>query len=243
VGTYIDIGVIAIFAIALIVGLIKGFNKQITKLLGTFGALLVGLVGAYFLANLVAQLNMFSGVVNTFSGIFSGMAGASTEVTSAEELKTALESGPLLIFSFMVETVWAAMQALNFTTAAMYCGYLMLWIICYIVLFIVLYIIVKLLFKGLRKLFEAINRMVVFKILDKLLGAVWAVAMLYAFLVVIGLTGTEIIITKWVSGSAENLYGFLQSSKVLTFIHNTNYLGKMIAGQFQIELPQLVFAG
>src|SRR5699024_5986723 len=95
--------------------------------------------------------------------------------------------------------------------------------------------------RGFRALIRKIAEVPFFRVLDRLFGIIWSVAMTYLVIVVLLLTGTEIVIAKWFADFQPTFYQYVEQSVLLSNAHSTNVLGAMIAQFFDVVLPTLPF--
>ena len=238
-GTIADLVLVAIAVIALFTGGAKGLIKQLS---GAFCVLL-----ALVLATMLTSLIMTP--VKT-TGVFQNFVGTATnwftnemfkaEVTSAEELATILQNGGAWkILSGMAATIYASMEALGCTTLGQLCGNYVASLIVEIVLWIVLFVIVNAVLKFIAKQLQKVAQLPVFKPLDRILGAVWAVGITYVVLIGIVLTLAEIVVMKFAPDSTDAMLEFLKSSKLLSAANDTNVIGSLFADLLNVTLPVL----
>lgn len=239
IGTIIDIALVVVAAIALIVGISKGFVRQLTGLLTG----LVAFVGAIVLTSLIMkglqETQLYLSFTQATTGWFQKECYTSP-VTTVDELTLALSgSGALRILSVMAPSLFEEMQTLGCTTLGELLGRYVANIIADFVIWLILYIALKFLFKGIKILLEKITHLPVIKTLDRIFGALWSVAICYIIVIGFVLSALEIVMIKFFAESDfwVTIQSYIQSSKILTFANDTNILGSLIADMLQVELP------
>ena len=243
-GTFIDIGLVAIVFIAFVVGIAKGFVKQLTGLLSG----LVALAGSIALTALIIRslqgTEFFLSFAATASGWFTQEC-FTTPVVAAEELSALLDgAGALRILSFMSQSLFEDMQALGCSTLGEVLGFHVASLIADFVIWLVLYLALKFIFKGIKALLMKIVHLPVIKTLDKIFGSIWSVAITYVIVIGLVLTAVEIVMLKFLPDAEiwTTIQDCICQSKLLTLAHNTNIIGSVIAETFQVQLPTLVAA-
>ena len=93
--------------------------------------------------------------------------------------------------------------------------------------------------KFIAKQLQKIAQLPVFKPLDRILGAVWAVGITYVVLIGIVLTLAEIVVMKFAPDSTDAMLEFLKSSKLLSAANDTNVIGSLFADLLNVTLPVL----
>lgn len=244
IGTYIDIAIVAIFCIAFIVGVAKGFLKQLSGFLCGFIAFVGAVALTVVIMQPLSQTEFFLDFATTASGWFQGEY-FSEEIHSLEDLNTVLSTaGGWRILAFMSETIFTDMAELGITTLGGFLGSVAASLIAGFVIWLVLYIALKFLFKGIKALLLKISHLPVIKSIDKIFGALWSVVATYIILIVFCLTSAEVVVLKFLTTEEdasiwETITTYIQSSQILTFLHNSNVIGSIIAEYFQITLPTL----
>lgn len=161
----IDVVVLALLLIFLIVGIVKGFSRQILSLLGPLTALLVAVftcskVGA-FLSEKIPKLNELAiSWANKIPGI------ATIGSLTPETVKTALEQSdiPVLFHSIIIKLVESGKTDIIPVIAN--------WIIIAIS-FVIIFFLALIVFSIVKKIFMAITRISILGYVDKLLGIVF----------------------------------------------------------------------
>ena len=238
-GTIIDLAIVGIFLIAIIVGLVKGFNKLFMGFLSEIGGLVVAGFLCVIVASKLIALPQIAQLSSTFAGWFSKMEIANLEITSLEQLTTLLSAGALSFLSGQAETIWAKMQELSVTTLGGYLGHVLLKIFASVLCFIVILIVVRLVLKGICALFQKLNKHTFFKVFNMIFGAVWAIAVTYLVVVGILLTGAELVVAKFFESNIPAIQAIVADSAVLKLLHDTNVLGSLISQLLSIPLPDL----
>ena len=235
---YVDVGISAIFLIAIIAGIIRGFAKQFTK--GFCG--FVSLIGSAGLTVLIIpalhQAGVLNGFASTAAGWFSGETFI-TEVNSVEQLNEVLSTGFLKILSSLSPRFWATMEANGMTTLGSYFGDLCARLIVGVVVWIVLLLLLKLIFWGIGKLLQKLSKLPVLRTLDRIFGALWSLAITYIIVVCLLVSAVEIVIIKWVPSMQPMLEDIINNSTVFQLFHDTNILGSYIARLLNVDLATL----
>lgn len=245
----IDFVVLAIFLVALIVGAIKGFSRQfsvgVCVLLGFAGAT----IATWLLSDIVMNIPFVHSLHTTFAGWFNAEQLNTVVDTSlgtqdgATAVSTLLQETSFRFVSFFSEAIYSTMCSSEVNTIAAVFGLVIVEIIADILMWIVFFLIVYYVFRALRKLLLRITEIGVFRVVDRLVGMVVAVAITYCILVVIVLTGAEVVLAKWQPDLQQSFYNIVEQSPVLTFLHSTNVLGGMLAKSMGVTLPSLPFGG
>ncbi len=238
-GTITDLVLVAILLIALIVGAIRGFMRQLTGLISGIFSIVLAVIFASLLLNAIRGTSMFSNFCATTSGWFNGSM-FTTEVYSQEELASVMsDSGGWSVLSALAPTFFTEMAAFNYMTFGQLLGYYVATAIGYVVLWLVTFILLKIIIKAIGKLLQKVASLPILKTIDRILGAILSIGLVYLALITILLTGIEVFVYKFINGSWDSLCSFIQQSKILTFANNTNYLGMILAQHVQVVLPTL----
>lgn len=236
-GLAIDIGIGVVVLVAAVIGLIKGFHNQFTKGLCSFLALCIAIALTVLIAPLVRPLGFYVGWQNSAAGWFSAEY-FSAEVHSTEELTAVLEGTPLGILKNMSEQLYSDMQSMQLTTLGQFFGAAIINIIAAFVIWLILYLIIKFALYGVKRLLNKASEVPVLKTIDKIFGFIWAEAMTYLVVVVLILTIGEIVVIKFLPSNIETVRGVIESSHVLSFLHNFN-LGSVFAKLMGVDLSVL----
>ncbi len=241
IGTIIDIALVVIAAVSLIVGIAKGFVKQLTGLLTG----LVAFVGAIVLTSLLMRAlqptELYASFTTATTGWFTKEC-YTTPVATVDDLTLALSgSGALKILAFMAESMFAEMQTLGCTTLGELLGHYVADLIADFVLWLVLYIALKFMFKGIKALLLKITHLPVIKTIDRIFGALWSVTICYIVVIGLVLSALEIVMIKFFPETEfwATIQDYIKSSKILTFANDTNIIGSFIAEMLDITLPTL----
>lgn len=236
--TYVDIGIGAIFLIAIIVGIIRGFAKQFSSGICGF----IGLVGAIGLTLIIMPALHSAGTLNGFAssaaGWFSGEAFTAT-VASEEELIGVMSGGFLRILTSLSSRIWATMEASGMTTLGEYFGDMCARLITGIVIWIVLLIVIKFIFLGIKKLLEKLAKLPVLRTLDRIFGGLWSLLIAYVVVICFITTALEIVIIKWMPNLQATLADIVENSAVFQVLHDTNIIGSYIARLVGVDLVTL----
>lgn len=238
-GTIIDIVLVAVIVIALLVGLKKGMVKQLTGLLGG----LVALVGSVALVSIIMpplkEQEFYLSFVDLVTGWFKDDA-YSVAIGSAEELSTVLSGvGALKLLAGLSETLFETMQKMGCYTLGGLLGTIVADLIAEFVIWLILYIILKFIFKGIRALLLKVAHLPVIRTIDRIFGAIWSVAMAYIIIVGFLLTAVEVVILKFLPDTWVAFSDIAVQSRILSFAHESNVLGSLLANMLEVELIPL----
>ena len=246
-GTVIDIILGVILLIAIISGLVKGLSGQFTVILCALAATIFATVLTTMLSHPIMNIPVIASWQSIPTGWFTQEPlNTAVDLTmsaelGAQKIAELLGETPLSFMSFFSATIYSAMVSKSLATIAQFFGAFLLETFIDIVLWIVLYIAVYYLLRGFRALIRKIAEVPFFRVLDRLFGIIWSVAMTYLVIVVLLLTGTEIVIAKWFADFQPTFYQYVEQSVLLSNAHSTNVLGAMIAQFFDVVLPTLPF--
>lgn len=238
-GTIADLVLVAIMLIALVVGIIRGFMRQLTGLISGLFSIVLAVILASMLLNALKGTNLFTNFCTTTSGWFSKPI-YTTEIASQEELAETMKgAGGWSVLAGLAPTFYTEMAAQNLTSLGQLLGYYVANAIGYAVLWLLIFILLKIVIKVIGSLLQKVASLPILNTIDRILGAIWSVGLVYLVLITLLLTGIEVIVYKYINGSWEALCTFLKQSKLLTFANNTNYLGMLLAKYANVVLPIL----
>lgn len=239
---YVDIGIAAILALAIIIGIIRGFTKQFV---GGF-CWLIGIVGSIGLALIIVPALSRDGILNGFSAMASGWFNGDefvAPINSYDDLLTTLStSGFLGILKNenISQRIWATMSQSQMTTLGMYFGSMCSRIIVGFAVWLILLLIFKLIFWGVKKGLEKLAKLPVLRTLDRIFGAIWALIIAYVIIVVFAITAVEVIVVKWCPDETQELLrNTLSNSAIYQVLHDTNVIGAYLARLFNVDLTSL----
>ena len=243
-GIIVDASICAIFLIVLIVGLLKGFVKQLSRFL----RFIASLIGAILLTAIILQAIHNVGFFQSFEGITTGWFSGDAmiqEIHSSEELAQALSEHKVLkIIASQSEALYNDMltistEAVPCNTLGAFLGHHVANLIAGFVLWILLLFILRLIFKGLIGLMKDIIVMPAFRTLDRIFGVLWAVGLTYAILIGIVLGGVEAAILKFAPNVWGKIADYIQGTTVLRWLHDTNFIGELLAGLMNVSIPSI----
>lgn len=238
VATYVDIGIGAIFLIAIIVGIIRGFAKQFSS--GFCG--FIGLIGSIGLTLIIMpalqSAGTLSGFASSATGWFSGEA-FTTAVAGEEELIAVMSNGFLRILTSLSSRIWTAMETNGMSTLGEYFGDMCARLITGIVIWIVLLLAIKFIFLGIKKLLEKLSKLPVLRTLDRIFGGIWSLLIAYVVVISLITTALEIVIVKWLPNLQATLEEIVSNSTVFQVLHDTNIIGSYIARLLGVDLATL----
>jgi len=237
-GVIVDLVIVGIFLIAIIIGLVKGFNNLFMGFLSELGGLLVAGALCVVVANKLIAIPKIASLASVFAGWFKS-ANLTMEIESLEALTTLLSTGVLSVLSGKADAIWGKMQQYSVNTLAGYLGNVLLKVFASALCFIVILLVVRLLLNGLRALIQKLNKHTAFKVINMIFGVVWTVTATYLIVVVICLTGAELVVAKWFETSLPSLQAALADSALLKLLHNSNIIGQYISQALGIALPDL----
>ncbi len=176
----VDLVVLGVLLIALIVGLAKGFVRQIFILFGWIAALVVAIftctIVADFLSNSIPAIPEAIGasVDELLSSAGIPMEGTKEQIVDA----LSQTSIPAFLHSVLADVIVASTTELNLSQTIT--GWAMTAIS-----FIAVFIVSLILLAILKKIFRAITKRGVFGAIDRILGMIFSVAITLAVIVVI----------------------------------------------------------
>ncbi len=106
------------------------------------------------------------------------------------------------------------------------------------VFFLVVFLTIFYLVKLFAYLLRSLNKIGFFKLCDKTLGAIFSLVASYLVIFLL-LTVVEITLSFVLTAYMANAMDIVGSSSILTIVHNTNFLGELIASKLGIVLPLL----
>ncbi len=222
----IDIVVLLILLIAIIVGLVRGFAKQILVFLGFITALIV----AYFICQPVTDFikntfpqitEMVSGWIASIPGI--GEIGHLTPENAQEALNAS--SIPFFLHGLIINLVNTS-GGIDLTPIL--ADYAMLAIV-----FVLLVIVLLILFAIVKKLFLWISKAKFIKPLDKFLGcifsALFCALIILVVLIVMTVVASEFLNSLLIPTIAEGVTLESITNKVLTFVMEQPFVAELLA--------------
>lgn len=176
----IDILVFAVLAIALIVGYVKGFMKQILSIFGFFASLVLAVLFSDNLADFV--FNNMQSTTSSVRGVIESMVGSvlGGNLTSEEALLSALAQSK--IPAFLHETI--ANLVLNSNFDVQIVDVLTKWALT-VICFLIILIVANIVFFILKKFFKFITQIPLIKVVDKTLGMLFSAIKALAILLLI----------------------------------------------------------
>lgn len=237
----IDIGIGVILLIAAIVGIIRGFHKQFTKGVCNFVAFFAAIAITALVLPPIRGLGFYQNFQDSATGWFTADF-FTVKVTSAEELRAAIENSAVSILSGISEQLFNSMQIAQVDTLGRFFGNAIVNVIAAFILWLAFYLIVKFALFGLRALMTKAASLPVLKSIDKIFGFVWAEAITYLVVVTFILTLFEIIVVQFIGDFVEPVKNMIANSKLLNVAHNINVIGSAIAKIFGVDLTVLTAA-
>ena len=217
VGIVFDSVIIGVGVIALIVGLIRGFAKQ----LGKGFCSLVGVVGAFAVCFVLMDLiktapwDVYTSFVQITSGWFAEGTGAGKFVESLTSIA--------VVAKILNDTYGGNVSLMFGTIVADVIFDVVLWLASYLVIKYVLY--------GIASLLKLLAKVPVFKSIDRLFGGMWAVLVTYAIVVVVLYTAVVALGVKFGSdggafaGLLDGIKNGVSESAVFKYVHEYNIVG------------------
>ena len=176
----VDIVVFAVLAIALLIGYIRGFMKQILSILGFFVSIVLAFVFCDELADFA--FNNFPTITNGVRGMLESMLGSvlGDNLSSEEALLSALAESK--IPAFLHEIIANIVVNSDFTFHIV--DVLTKWALT-VISFITIVIVANIVFFILKKFFKFITQIPIVKVVDKTLGmALSALKALFILIIV-----------------------------------------------------------
>ena len=237
-GIIIDLALVVVFMVALIIGLVKGFNKLFMGFLAELGGLAIAGALCVVIANKLLSVPQIHAFADTI-GTWFKKPNLNVEIGSLEELTTLLSTGVLRLLAGRSELLWSKMQLHSTNTLAGLYGHFILKAFTILICFIVVLILVRLVVNLICSLLQKLNKFTAWKIVNMLLGAVWTTVVAYILVVGVLLTGAELAISHWMADSIPVIQSALAESIILKILHNTNIIGQFISQSLAIPLPNL----
>ena len=176
----VDIVVFAVLAIALIIGFVKGFMKQILSILGFFASLVLAFVFCDDLADFA--FNNFPTITNGVRGMIESMLGTilGDNLSSKEALLSALSESK--IPAFLHEIIANIVISSDFSLQIV--DVLTKWALT-VICFIAIIIVANIVFLLLKKFFKFITQIPLVKTVDKTLGMAFSALKALLLLIII----------------------------------------------------------
>ncbi|MEG1705912.1 MAG: CvpA family protein [Clostridia bacterium] len=222
----LDYVLIGLAVVAVIIGIVRGLGKQITGLFGSFGALAAALILPPILWNLVKSTPLVEQFIGTASGWFVE-PWMTTSFTSAEELKAILASNAGLLSS-LSDMMFGLASGIGATTLAPVLGYYVSTAIFFVATCLVIYLIVYFVFRGITKLIAIITKNTFMKIVDKFLGIIWSVGILYIVVSVLFM-GVGLIPDNILPEVVSPTLTYISQSKFGNILYNANFIGQEVS--------------
>lgn len=235
-GIFIDIGVCAIFLLALVIGAVRGLCRQFSRPLVGIISIAGAIALVVVLYPLFANSSPMLGFIVSAAGWFKKPM-YSVVVANAEELTQAMQGSYLSVLSGVSDKMFARMQTMLEPTGLEYTignffGKIIVNIIVEFAMWLVFYLAIKYLLLGIKYLLKKVTSVVVFKSIDKIFGIIWSVSLTYVIVIGVVLSLVEMIVNQFVGGLAPSLQSWISGTTVLKLLHNTNVIGSFISGIF-----------
>lgn len=233
VGVIIDAAVIGILVIVLIVGLVRGFLNSSFGLINFICFIVASIFLMPLAVNALAKLSPFESLGNTFAN-WINKAGAymTAEITAADDAASVLQSAgiPSFLAGIGASVCKAGLNAgaASVTLGGMLGLYAMKALVG-ILAVIVFAVAIKLILLGVRKLLRKLHKIKFFKILDRLTGMLFCLALTSAiFLFALGELYTVRERVKVVDNA-------LAGTKVVKLVYEKNPFQKLIDENVNLE--------
>ena len=176
----VDLVVLAVLLIALIVGLAKGFVRQIFSLLGGIAALVVAIFTCEYVADFLStSIPRIPESISAQLDSLLGLDGVLLQGTKEQILESLSSTTiPVFLHELIANTIVDSVGELNLTV--MLTGYVMIAIA-----FIVVFLLSLIVFSILKKIFSALTNVGVLGAIDRILGMIFSIAVALAVLIVI----------------------------------------------------------
>ncbi len=239
-GLYIDIGVCVVALIIVIIMLSKGLTNSLCGVMKIIGCLVLAIALTSVVVDALSKIALVTDLsallASKLAPLFEKVSGATTVVSSLEELQTVMSSGPLALMASQAETLWTNMSLQGTFSIADYYSVKLFYILLNSIVFFILYIVSIYTVKLIKLLLNLLNKVSFFKFCDKVLGALFGIAMAYAILILL-LTAAEIVVVMFMPTYTDIVMNLLSGSTILTWLHNGNIVGALISSMFDITLP------
>ncbi len=190
----VDLVVLAVLIIALIVGLAKGFVRQIFALLGGIAALVVAIFTCTYVAEFLSTT--FPAIPESIKAQIDSLMGLEGVVLngSEEQILTSLSKTeiPAFLHNTLAQIIIAEGGELQLTEIVT--G----WVVTAIA-FVVTFVLSLIVFSILKKIFRALTELPVLGTIDRILGMIFSIAITLAFLVIIFII-LSLVATEFVNG-------------------------------------------
>ncbi len=177
----VDVIVLACLVVALIVGIARGFVKQLLEYLGIFAAVILAVLFCDEISGFICEkIPAFPTTVEGWlSGteMFKSLAG---QFTDKEQIITALQGSSIPAFLHNVIADAIANSGFELQILSVFTK----WLI-FVIVFVLTVILSLILFAILRKVFKCLTRIPLVGFLDKLLGAIFAMLLTLIVLILI----------------------------------------------------------
>ena len=236
-----DFILIGIALVAVIIGLKKGFAKMITKALCVIVAFAGAFVATFVVIDLLKATTLFANLQGITTRWFSQPFMA-TQVTSQEQLAQLLASEEAGIFSSLgalSAQIFEGFQKAGVESLGGYFGSLLANIILGFGAWLVSYLVLKYVLLGLKKLICLLARVPVLKSIDKIFGAVVSVVVWYAIAICVTYTAFVVVCAMFFPEFAQQISLLVNDSMLFSYVHHTNFVGKMVCDMFQIDYTTL----
>ena len=207
----VDLVVLAVLLIALIVGLAKGFVRQIFSLLGGIAALVVAIFTCTYVAEFLSS--SIPSIPESISAQLEGLLGLDGVLLQGtkEQIIESLSSTkiPAFLHELVATTISESAGELNLT--ATLTGYVMIAIA-----FVVVFILSLIVFAILKKIFSALTSIGVLGAIDRILGMIFSIAV-----ALVGLLVICIVLSLIIPNINEFLIPVTESGEKVTCHFNT----------------------
>lgn len=233
----LDIVLIVFLLVTVIIGLKKGFAKMISGPLCIIAALGGSVALVILLTGLVQSLDLFAQLNATIAGWFAQPL-MTFEVGSAEalgQLLTTEDAGAFSVLAGLTTQIYDGMQQAGIFTLGGYLGYLISTAIAGFVIWLVSYIALKYICLGLKKLLCWIASLPVLKSIDKIIGAVFSIAVGYIIVFGVIYSAFAIVCAKFFPDFGQQVIVLVDGSTLFSYVHHTNFIGDFLCKMFQVD--------
>lgn len=238
-GVFMNLIIGLVIAIAAIIGLAVGLTKQFSRPLVVIGSVL----GAIILVMIFYPMLFQTGILDNFVTKATGWFSAdyyTRPITDVDSLQEAISNNYLHILSGSADKVFAQMERVldgaEVMTIGSFFGRAFVNIVIEFSMWLVFYLIIKYFLYGVMYLLGKITQVVVFKSIDRILGAVWSLLWTYIILIGVVLTAGEIVVNQFFPDYVSTLADYIAQSSLLKLAHDTNVLGSFIANLLSMPL-------
>ena len=196
----IDLIFFGLMLIAIIIGIAKGFLRQILSILGIIAAIVLSVILCKHLASFITNKipSLYNGVFGSVQKIF-GLEGVATSGTKEQIIQTLQTTKiPSFLHSIVANSIVESAGSLGLTAV------LTNWALIAIS-FVVIFILSLILFAFIKKIFKALTKIKAVGFVDRILGALFmALKFMVLALIIVTILSVFVDMNSLLSPVAEN---------------------------------------